>query len=298
MYTIVDNTEDEEEVYEGEYHSEYQSPNIFHDEIPVEEVHLRPRIIFNPAQIPLIFSESAQISAPTTKNGNFTYTVDDQLVSIYKGMLRNPPNPHKLDLKSKDIAFNNLLSHTNSKANAQDVPENCSKIASSSKPALNAAYRFLSRQQRILKNLIVHAQRNMGIFETEDMEKAEEAIKVYIQPIEDQFENINDAIQRIRALAIPKFIPTHIKRMLITAPILPGKIWNISSSLQNQIQTARTEYSKKFHFKTHPYRESRPFPSRGRFQYRRARPQRRGGFQRRRGDYKSETRNEKTEERS
>ena len=286
MFEVEDEDEDYPDV------EEVQSLNLFQDEVFTEETNLTPKIFFKPTDTPKIYTESAQITAPVTKNGNFTYAVDDKLVRIFKGMQRNSPSPQKIDMRSKDAYFNTILSHANTKANAQDIPENCFRIATSARPALSAAYRVLARQQMLLKNLIIHAQRNLTEFNNENTKEVEELIKVYFHPIEAQVENVHDSIRKIRALSLPKFIPATLKKTIVTAPILAEKIWNIPSTIQNKIQAARADFNRRTYPRSSGLtRESRPFQSRGRFQDRRARPQRRGGYFKRRSEYKSENKN-------
>ena len=275
----------EENPNENQYVEEdSEDLKFFEDELFTDEVSLTPKIFFNPSETPNIYSESAHIFAPITKNSSFTYGIANDIISIIKGNQKNSPSPQKIDLKSRDSEFNKLLSHVNSKFPVSDVPEGCFRIASSAKPALATAYRTLSRQQMILKNLIIHAQINLELFKNGDKQEVEELIRIYIHPIEAQTENVHEIIRKIRSIALPNFLNPSIKRSIITAEILPSKIWNLTPAMQSQIQAARTDFIKRTYSRNTPVqRESRPFQTRGRFQDRRGRPQfRRGGnFKRR-----------------
>ena len=287
----IDNPQEEEEfLTQGE---EFPTNDIYQDVYTCKDRNIAPRIVFSKQEIPKIYNQT-RVGPPSTKNANFSIQLSDNIVSLIKGIKQTHVPPPKFDIKSGDSYFNQVLSHANSKFMATEVPDDCFRIAASSRLALSFSYKQLNRQQTILKSLVLHAELIKDQFLTDDRAAAEELIKIYILPIDSQIESIQDTIRKIRMIALPRFIPASIKKTIIAAPILPDKIWNISTQIQNKIQSSRAEFYKRNTFKTStPHRESRPFQTRGRSFDRRARPQRRGGSFRRRNEQKPEyTKNE------
>ena len=284
-YEMNNPQEEEEFLTQGE---ELLSQDIYQDVYTCKDRNIAPKIIFSKQEIPKIYNQ-IRVGPPSTKNANFSIQLSDNIVSLIKGIKQTHVPSPKFDIKSGDSYFNQILSHANSRFMATEVPEDCFRIAATSRLALSFTYKQLNRQQSILKALVLHAELIKEQFLTEDRAEAEELIKVYILPIEAQIETIHDTIRKIRMIALPRFIPANIKKTIIAAPILPDKIWNISTQIQNKIQSSRSEFYKRNSIRTStPHRESRPFQSRGRSFDRRARPQRRGGPFRRRTEQKPE----------
>ena len=148
---------------------------------------------------------------------------------------------------------------------------------------------MLSKQQEVLKALFLHAELNIPNFDLNIESQAKDLLKTFIHPIDIQISDIQDIIKRIRSIAIPSFLPITIKKTLKAAPILPGKIWNISKQLISRIQSQKSETFKSNKF----FSSYRPFQFRGRFSDRRGQSQKRGGPFRRRGAEKSEFKQEK-----
>ena len=147
---------------------------------------------------------------------------------------------------------------------------------------------MLSKQE-VLKALLLHAELNIPNFDLNVESQAKDLIKTFIQPIEVQISTIHDIIKRIRSITILSFLPIAIKKTLKSAPIFPGKIWNISNQLISRIQSQKTE----------TYKPNKLFPSycpfqiRGLFSDRRGRSQRQGNLFRRRGADRTEFRQDK-----
>ena len=150
---------------------------------------------------------------------------------------------------------------------------------------------MLSKQE-VLKALLLHAELNIPNFDLNVESQAKDLIKTFIQPIEVQISTIHDIIKRIRSIAIPSFLPIAIKKTLKSAPILPGKIWNISNQLISRIQSQKTETYKPNKL----FPSYRPFQIRGHFSDRRGRSQKRGSLFGRRGGERTEFRQDKPRE--
>ena len=268
----------------------FLSQSIYQNTPIKTEKNINPKIIFNKTEIPNIYTKNASIEPPITKYGKFTVKMSNEITSLFKGLQHSTVTPAKFDVSSQDSQVNNLLNHVNAKYSAIDVPDDCFRIPSTAKPALQSAYRTLSRHQQILKSLILHAEMIKNKFNSESEDEAQELIKIFIQPIEAQITNIHESIRRIRSICLPRYIPTFIKRSIISAPIEPGNLWNISNQIQVKINAARQEFSKKLQTKRNSSyqssqpRETRPFQTRGRGFDRRPRSQSRGGSSKSRYD--------------
>ena len=286
--TEADFIEDEEEIL---------SQNLFKEVQSNSEVNLKPKIMFCQNDIPKIYSEISKVTSPVSQTGNFSIKVSDHIICLLKGIKKHQGSAQKFDIISRDTDYNNIFSHVNSKFAATEVPEDCFRISVSARPALTNAYKTLAKNQMILKNLILHAEMAQDKFSTKDNKEAQELIKIFIIPIEAQLENIHDCIRRIRSIALPRFIPLSLKRTIISAPIIPSKIWNIPPQIQGRIHAARADYARRFNPKPNSSsRETRFFPTRGRFFDRRSRPQRRGGpFRRRYTDPKHDNNKNSTD---
>ena len=262
--------------------------SVYEDIYSGKEESLAAQVIFNTKEIPKLLANS-KIVPPSTKNGQFSLCISDRITCLTKGSKQSNLAFPRFDVKSRDTTFNQFLSHANSRFLATEVPDDCFRIASITRPSLAVAYKSLARQQTVLKSLLVHAELVIDQFQSADKDQAQELSKIYILPIDAQIEQINETIRKIRAIALPKFLPPSLKKSIISASILPDKIWNIAPHIQSQIHSARTEYTKRQFPKPTTSRDSRPFQQRGRTFDRRARPQRRGGFFRRRFESKQDS---------
>ena len=292
--SLADRHHDSYDDYYGEEDLEYLnsgeeliSEDVYQEIYSGKDDSLTAQVIFDTKEVPHLLANS-RIAPPSTKNGNFSICFSDRIICLAKGIKQSNLAFPRFDAKSRDTAFNRLLSHVNSKYLVTDVPDDCFRIATNTRTPLAATYKTLSRQQTVLKSLLIHAELMIDQFQSADKNRAQELTKLYILPIDAQIENINDTLRRIRSIALPKFLPLPLRRAITYADILPEKIWNIPPHLQSQILTARTEYSKRLYSRPSTSRDPRPFQQRGRTSDRRARPQRRGGYPRRRFDSKQE----------
>ena len=273
--------------------SEEEEEEIYQSAPAKAEKNLTPKFIFKKTQVHEIYSSIASISPPTSKYSSFTLNISNRISRLIKGIQEHPTNPTKFDIVSQDSTLNKIFDHANTKYVASDIPEDCFKIPTAARSSLQNAYKALSRHQQSLKSAVLAAELAKDKFKTEDDQEAQELVRIYILPIENQIINIHETIRRIRAISIPKYIPPSIKKNLIAAPILPNSIWNISSQMQNRISSTRNDFFKKLSFKRqsnyYEQRDSRPFSSRGRGFDRRSRPQSKGGpFKRNNSDSKFE----------
>ena len=173
-----------------------------------------------------------------------------------------------------------------------NIPDNCFQIFPSSRYPLKNAYKMLSKQQEVLKALFLHAELNIINFDIKIESQAKDLLKTFIHPIDIQISTIQDINRRIGSIASPSFLPMAIKKTLKSAPILPGKIWNISNQMISRIQSQKTEKYKPNKFSP----SYRPFHICGRFSDCRSRSQRRGGHFKRRGAEKTDFRQDKHRE--
>ena len=250
-----------------------------------------PTVIFSPENVPKLISDNMEVSSPLTKNSCYSINISNKTIGLLKGHMENPMSSEKFDIKTKDSEMLEIFSHFNSKFPVADIPDNCFSLSPTIRLPLKAIYRTLHKQQQVLKALFLHVELNIDNFNVKNEKKAKELVKAFIQPIDIQISLIHDTIKKIRAIATPNFLPASIKKTLRSAPILPGKIWNISSQMVSRIQTQKTESYKSF--KNNSFK---PFQNRGRFSDRRGRPQRRGGPIRRKNQDKSDYKQEKYRE--
>ena len=185
--------------------------------------------------------------------------------------------------------MSDIFSHVNSRFSIYDIPENCFSVSPSSRFQLKNVYKMLNKQQEVLKALLLHAELNILNFDLKVESQAKDLMKTFINPINIQISTIQETIKRIRSIALPSSLSLSIKKTLKLAPILPGKIWNISNQLISRIQSQKSESLKSNKF----FPTYRPFQIRGRFSDRRGRSQRRRGPFRRRGADRSEFKQDK-----
>ena len=267
---------DSEELNESE--NSYNAETGFVKMTPIKGKNIEPTIRFKMEEVPKFYSDNLKISPPSTKNGKFTVNMSDEVISIIKGVQISGSSMERYDVLSEDNSINDILSHANASFTVSKVPEDCFKISSYNRVQVQAAYRALSRDQNTLKSLMFTAELFRNQYNTKDESTAQTMIKTFIHPVINHMASLEDSIRRLRAAAIPRFIPLSIKRELISAPIIPNQIWNIPPQLISRIQASRTEYIRKSKFRSSQnIRQSKPFSNRGRFFDRRIRPQRRSG---------------------
>ena len=283
--SISDNYESEAE----DFSSEEEIIKSEQNKSKMKKFHVAPKIIFSPENVPKLIAEHMKISQPITKNSSFSVHISNNTIGLLKGQMENPITINKFDIKTQDSEMSEIFSHINSKFSVYDIPENCFSVSPSNKFTLKNVYKNLGKQQEVLKALLIHAELNISNFNLKVESQAKDLLKTFIHPIDIQISTIHDTIRRIRSIAIPSYLPLTIKKSLKSAPILPGKLWNISSNLISRIQSQKPDT-----FKTNKVLSSyRPFPIRGRLSDRRGRPQRRGGLFRRRGSERAEIKQEK-----
>ena len=255
-------------------------PSIYKKIKSHKKKDLDPEIVFNETDVPELYSAHTHISAPINKNSKFSINISDKVVSLLKGVQQSNLSPEKFDIDTEDKQFDEILSHVNNSHSVSKIPEDCFRISSSSRSAIQAAYRTISKHQIIIKSNLFNLETIKDKFYTDNKSEAQNLIKAFITPIDIQISLLHDSIRKLRAVAVPRFIPNHIRRNLISAPIIPHQIWNISPQLINKINQSRTEYQRKSNYKTtHIPRTTRPFQYRGRPNDRRSRPQRKNsGF--------------------